>query len=128
MKCSSLSHVQLFSTPQTVTHQAPLSMGFPGQEYWSELSFPSPGDLPDPGIKPRSPVLQGRFFIFLATREAQVEGKGKSIKKVLPNESSPKLQCEKKSWFIKGARCQTCLQRAEGRTIPPPGESSYQNP
>ena len=45
-------------TPWTVAHQAPLSHGFPGQEYWSGVPFPSPGDLPDPGIKPRSPVLQ----------------------------------------------------------------------
>ena len=37
-------------------------MGFPSQEYWSGLSFPSPGDLPDPGIKPTSPALAGRFF------------------------------------------------------------------
>ena len=47
-----LSHVQLFMTPWTVAHQAPLSMGFSRQEYWSGLPFPSPGDLPDPGIKP----------------------------------------------------------------------------
>ena len=46
------------ATPWTVTCQAPLSMEFSGQEYWSELPFPSPGDLPDPGIKPRSPALQ----------------------------------------------------------------------
>ena len=46
------------ATPWTVAHQAPLSMGFSRQEYWSELPFPSPGDLPDPGIKPRSPALQ----------------------------------------------------------------------
>ena len=45
-------------TPWTVACQAPLSMEFSGQEYWSELPFPSPGDLPDPGIKPRSPALQ----------------------------------------------------------------------
>ena len=44
--------------PWTVAHQAPLSMGFPRQEYWSGLPFPSPGDPPDPGIKPRSPALQ----------------------------------------------------------------------
>ena len=44
--------------PWTVAHQAPLSMGFSRQEYWSRLPFPSPGDLPDPGIKPRSPTLQ----------------------------------------------------------------------
>ena len=45
-------------TPWTVAHQAPLSMGFSRQEYWSGLPFPSPGDLPNPGIKPRSPALQ----------------------------------------------------------------------
>ena len=54
----SLSHVQLFVTPWTEAHQAPPSMGFSRQEYWSGLSFPSPGDLPNPGIKPGSPVLQ----------------------------------------------------------------------
>ena len=57
-KVKSLSRVQLFATPWTVAHQAPLSMGFSRQEYWSELPFPSPGDLPDPGIKPRSPALE----------------------------------------------------------------------
>ena len=46
------------TTPWTVACQAPLSMGFSRQEYWSGLSFPSPGDLPDPGIEPRSPSLQ----------------------------------------------------------------------
>ena len=58
----SLSHVQLFATLGTVAHQAPLSMGFSGQECWP---FPSPGDLPDPGIKPASPVspaLADGFF------------------------------------------------------------------
>ena len=54
----SLSHVQLFATPWTVAHQAPPPMGFSRQEYWSGLPFPSPGDLPDPGIEPRSPALQ----------------------------------------------------------------------
>ena len=47
-----LSHDWLFGTPCTVAHQAPLSMEFSRQEYWSELPFPSPGDLPNPGIKP----------------------------------------------------------------------------
>ena len=54
----SLSRVQLFATPWTVSHQAPLPMGFSRQEYWSGLPFPSPGDLPNPGIEPRSPALQ----------------------------------------------------------------------
>ena len=53
-----LSHVQLFATLWTIAHQAPLSMGFPRQEYWSGLPFPSPGDLPHPGIKPGPPTLQ----------------------------------------------------------------------
>ena len=58
VKVKSLSPVWLFATPWTVTYQAPQSMGFSRQEYWSELPFPSPGDLPNPGIEPRSPALQ----------------------------------------------------------------------
>ena len=54
----SLSHVRLFVTPWTVAYQTPPSMGFSRQEYWSGLPFPSPGDLPNPGIKPRSPALE----------------------------------------------------------------------
>ena len=53
-----LSRVRLFATPWTVARQAPLSMGFSRQEYWSGLPFPSPGDLPNPGIEPGSPALQ----------------------------------------------------------------------
>ena len=53
-----LSPVQLFATPWTVAYQAPPSMGFSRQEYWSGLPFPSPGDLPDAGIEPGSPALQ----------------------------------------------------------------------
>ena len=48
--------------PWSVIHQAPLSMGFPSQEYWSGLLFPSPGHLPDPGIEPASLAGTGRFF------------------------------------------------------------------
>ena len=47
-----------YVTPRTVAHQAPLSVGFSRQEYWSGLPFPSPGDLPDPEMEPRSPALQ----------------------------------------------------------------------
>ena len=54
----SLSRVLLLAIPWTVALQAPLCKGFSSQEYWSELPFPFPGDLPDPGIKPRSPALQ----------------------------------------------------------------------
>ena len=58
VKVKSLSSVRLFATPWTVAHQAPWSMRFSRHEYQSGLPFPSPGDLPDPGIKPRSPALQ----------------------------------------------------------------------
>ena len=51
-------------TPRTVAHQAPLSMEFSRQEYWSGLPFPSPGDLPDPGIEPGFPALQKDYFFF----------------------------------------------------------------
>ena len=70
---SCFSHVQLFATPQTVAHQAPLSMGFSRPECWSGLPFPSPGDLLHPGIKPTSLMsspLAGRVFTTSATWEA----------------------------------------------------------
>ena len=60
-----LSHVCLFVIPLTVAHQVPLFMGFSRQEYWSGLSSPTPGALPNPGIEPasvESPALAGRFF------------------------------------------------------------------
>ena len=60
---SLLSRVPLFPTPQTVARQAPLSMGFPRQEYWSGLPLPFPGYRPDPGIEPVSPALTGGRFL-----------------------------------------------------------------
>ena len=60
-----ISHVQLFATPWTVTHQPPLSMEFFKQEYWNGLPFPTLGGLPNPGMEPASPassVLAGGFF------------------------------------------------------------------
>ena len=56
-----------FGTPWTIVHQAPLSMEFPRQEYWSALSFPTPGDLPDLGIKPVSPASPGLAGIFFTS-------------------------------------------------------------
>ena len=58
------SCVQLFVTPWTVARQAPLSMGFSSQGYWNGLPFPSPGYLPEPGIKPGSPALQAESLLF----------------------------------------------------------------
>ena len=71
-----------FATPWTVALQAPLSMEFSWQQYWSELSFPSLGHLPDPGIEPESPALADRFFT--------TEPPGK-----------PKLKTEKSNFYIK---------------------------
>ena len=68
---SVLSCVQLFATPRTVAHQAALFMGFPRQGYWRGLLFPSPGDLPSPGIKPASPALAGGFFTAEPPRKPQ---------------------------------------------------------
>ena len=70
MRAQLLSRVQPFVTPWTVAHQAPLSMGFFRQEYWSGLPFLTPGDLPDPGVElasRASSALAGRFFTTSAT-------------------------------------------------------------
>ena len=91
-----LSHVRLFATPWTVPRQAPLSMGFSRQEYWSGLPFPSPGDLPDPGIKPVSlvsPALAGRFLTTRATGEPNI------MKMIWCKESENKLLLVFKSFF-----------------------------
>ena len=60
---SCFSHVPLLATLWIVAHQALLFIGFPRQEYWNGLPFPFPGDLPDPGIEPRSPALQADFTV-----------------------------------------------------------------
>ena len=62
--CSSSSRVQLFVTPWTVAHQAPLSLEFSRLEYWNGLPFPTPRDLPDPKIEPGSPALQAVSLLF----------------------------------------------------------------
>ena len=72
MKVKSLSHVQLFVTPWTVTFQVPPNMKISRQGSWSRLPFLSPGDLPDPGIKPRYPALQA-YALQSEPREAQGE-------------------------------------------------------
>ena len=65
--CQLLNHVRLFESPRTVTHQAPLSMEFSKQEYWSGQPYSSPGDLPDPGVEPRSLTLQADSLPFELT-------------------------------------------------------------
>ena len=76
-----LSHVQLFVIAWTVAHQAPLSLGFSRQEYWSRLPFPSPRDLPDPWIKPVSLVslsLVGGFFTIVPPGKSSTVLRGRS--------------------------------------------------
>ena len=73
--CSVAQSYLILCNPWTVAHQAPLSVGFSLQEYWSGVIFPPPGDFPDPGIEPMSlmsPALAGGFFSTSATWEAQV--------------------------------------------------------
>ena len=69
-KSESVNHWVTLRDSMAVAHQAPLSMGFPRQEYWSGEPFPPAGDLPDPGIEPASTALAGRFFTTSATWEA----------------------------------------------------------
>ena len=73
----------LSAIPWTVAHQAPLSMGFPRQEDWSGLPFLSPGDLPDPRIKPTSLALAGRFFTTEISPHTDQNGQHKKIYKQL---------------------------------------------
>ena len=72
---SHFSCVQLCETPWTAAYQAPPSMGFSRQEYWSGLPFPSPEDLPDQGIKPRFPALQAEFYHLSHQRKGKVRVK-----------------------------------------------------
>ena len=72
----SLKHIRVFAAPWTVAHQAPLSMEFSRQEYWSGLPFPTPGDLPNPVIKPVSPALTDGFFTTAPPGKSTEEIKG----------------------------------------------------
>ena len=110
MKMKSFSCVQLFATPWTVTHQTLQSMEFSRQGYWSGLLFPSPGDLPDPGIEPGSPVLQadallseppGKIFVCISY-----------IKKIVTHLITFFLEILTKSWnFV------FCLLQRDDQTM-----------
>ena len=72
VKVKSLSRVRLLATPWTAASQAPPSMGFSRQEYWSGVPFSSPGDLPDPGIEPGSPALQADAYAIIRMLGKQI--------------------------------------------------------
>ena len=102
-----ISHSQLFATPWTVAHQVPLSTGLPLQKYWSGLPFPSPGDIPDPEIEPKSlasPALAGGFFTADTTWKALHNFRGHPLFR---------LQCE---WPPQ----RLCNAAALSSTNPPP--------
>ena len=129
----SLTHVRLFVTLWTTAHQAPLSMGFPRQEYWSGLPVPSPGDILDKGIKPTSlasPALAGIFFNISATWEAQ-EAQTRSIP-VTPTQEGNLSQVlkrngsETKEFYERGGKAERHIlivtfqtQVIKARSLPP---------
>ena len=108
VKVKLLSHAQLFSTPCIVAYQAPLSMEFSRQEYWSGLPFLSPGDLPNPGIKPRSPALQADALPSEPPEKPNLDGILKSRNITLPTKVHlikamvfPVVMYRCESWTIK---------------------------
>ena len=119
-KCESLSRVWLFVTPWTVAHQAPLSVGFSRQEYWSGQPFPSLGHLPNQGIKPGSPTLQVDSF--------PSGPPGKPIKNtlILPvrlcssSQNSENINHQEETWpterKLRHSSCRAVRQRCRGRT------------
>ena len=76
VKVKSLSCIRLVVTPWTVVYQASLSIGFSRQEYWSGLPFPSPGDLPNPGIEPWSSTLQADALLSEPPEKSEIPVKG----------------------------------------------------
>ena len=106
VKVKSLSRVRLFATPWTVAHQAPLSMGFPRQEYWSGLPFPSPGDLP----RDRTQVscIAGRRFNLNYHTIALISHSSKVMLKILQARLQQYVNCEDQIanilWIMEKAR------------------------
>ena len=106
--CQSLSRVRLFATLWTAPHQAPLSMQFSRQEYWSGLTFPSPVDLPDPEIEPGSPALQAdssNIGYIPRSRQQLYLGSEKGLYLAYVSEYLGSWQCSISylDWWLKGA-------------------------
>ena len=107
VKVKWLSRVRLFATLWTVAFQAPLSMGFSRQESWSGLPFPSPGDLPDPGIEPRSPALQADAL------PSEPPGKPKKASNYFPFPCTSMVFSSVFKWLCSVLREQTQVVRKE---------------
>ena len=107
-----LSHVQLFASPCTVARQSPLSMEFPQQEYWSGLPLPSPGDIPDPGIKsvsPVSPALAGGSLPLCHLRSQRV-----CVLNGFPAPLLPAISLSKEKL---GSSCTSCRLKLKGKEL-----------
>ena len=113
---SHFSCIQLFVTPGTLARQAPLSMEFSGQEYWSRLPFPPPGDFPNPGIEPASllsTAWTGRFFTTSATWEGQCDLDARLIPGLGPSVPHPTPVSSLRSLLPSGLIRKVHLQVAE---------------
>ena len=102
-----LSRVRLFAIPWTVAYQAPLSMEFSRQKYWSGLPFPSPGDLPDPGIEPRSPALQADALPSEPPGKASLLPKSLQLSWPLGHTPPPTQGHPAYTWAVSGS-CSAC--------------------
>ena len=94
------THVWLFSAPWTLAHQTPLSMEFYRKEYWNGLPLPTPGDLPNPGIEPKSPMstpLAGRFFTTNTIWEGSLNSQ-QLFKCIVPTNKHKKSYCLYEGW------------------------------
>ena len=124
VKVKSLSPVQLFASPWTAAYQAPLSMWFSRQEYWSGLPFPSPADLPHPGIKPR--LLHWRQILYCLSHQGSPKNKQQVVMKGKFTQSCPTLCDPYSLWTV---ACQAPLsiefsrpEHWSGYPIPSPGD------
>ena len=101
-KCCLLSCIWYFVIPWTVAYQAPLSMEFSRQEYWTVLPFPSPGDLPEPGIESRSPALQG-YILWLSHQGSLEPVKSLGFTKLSPScfELNPENEVRFSTWLAR---------------------------
>ena len=120
MHHQSLSPVRLFANPWTVAHQALLSMEFSRQEYWSQLPFPTPGDLPNPGIEPLSPALAGGFFTVVSPGKPKLTVD--YVNTIISQYSS--LMCHHNEFYHRHLPCtihhmETCASLCEERRMKP---------
>ena len=117
------------ATPWTIAHQAPLSMGFSRQEYWSGLPFPSPEDLPEPGTEPRSPASQ-EDSLLTELKQQYIGLKNKSKFKGQSSQVTQMNPVIKRQWALPPPRCKTNILKDRtfffvGSSKPPSKNPSF---